>query len=310
MSTSNSVKHGIWATCVVSVVVGAAWLRADPEDPDRTASREQGTGCPADMVRVHEFCIDRWEASMVDRRSGRPLSPFYPPQPRLLRRVLELWQRERTTLGPAAARAMPLPPPTWQAASEFQPMAVSRPGVVPQAYMSYFTARTACANAGKRLCTEKEWITACRGSSGTAFPYGLTYVPGRCNVYRPYHPGFLLHGSSSTGHTDPRLNLVIEQGTDFLLRPTGATPSCASQWNQDVIYDMVGNLDEWIDDEAGVFLGGFYARSTRQGCEAKIASHAPSYYDYSLGVRCCRDSGSSVRLSLHALPHDVGQTTK
>ena len=287
------MKRGILLAGVIGTVVGAVWLKAEPKGPQGRVARVTDRGCPPDMVRVHEFCIDRWEASMVDKRSGRPLSPFYPPNPRLLRRVVDLWQREREALGPTPARAMPLPPPSWQLESDFQPVAVSRPGVVPQAYLTYFSARLACANAGKRLCTEKEWTTACRGFRGTLQPYGATFAPGRCNVHRLQHAGYLLHGSSSIGHTDPRLNLVVERGTDFLLRPTGATPSCASEWDGDAAYDMVGNLDEWIDDETGVFLGGFYSRSTRQGCEAKISSHAPSYYDYSLGTRCCLDAVGS-----------------
>jgi hypothetical protein len=54
---------------------------------------------------------------------------------------------------------------------------------------------------------------------------------------------------------------------------------------------MVGNLDEWVQDETGTFVGGFYARGSKQGCEAKIASHSPLYLDYSIGTRCCRDAG-------------------
>lgn len=51
---------------------------------------------------------------------------------------------------------------------------------------------------------------------------------------------------------------------------------------------MVGNVDEWVED--GMFLGGFYSRSTTQGCEAKVSVHASTYYDYSTGTRCCRDA--------------------
>jgi hypothetical protein len=51
---------------------------------------------------------------------------------------------------------------------------------------------------------------------------------------------------------------------------------------------MVGNLDEWVDDPDGAFLGGFYARGTAEGCDARVGVHAPEYFDYSLGVRCCR----------------------
>ena len=77
---------------------------------------------------------------------------------------------------------------------------------------------------------------------------------------------------------------------DALLRATGATPRCRSRWGDDFIYDMVGNLDEWVDDEHGAFAGGFYARSTRAGCDALITAHPRKYLDYSLGTRCCLEA--------------------
>jgi hypothetical protein len=50
-------------------------------------------GCSSDMVRVADrFCVDRYEASMVDVGSGRPLSPYYPPTPRLIRSVENLFR--------------------------------------------------------------------------------------------------------------------------------------------------------------------------------------------------------------------------
>jgi hypothetical protein len=51
---------------------------------------------------------------------------------------------------------------------------------------------------------------------------------------------------------------------------------------------MVGNLDEWVEEPSGEFMGGFYSRGTKEGCDAAITAHPTSYYDYSLGVRCCR----------------------
>jgi sulfatase modifying factor 1 len=249
-------------------------------------------GCRPEMVRVQDYCIDRWEVALVDRTSGARLSPYYPPHPNLLRRVRDVWLIERENFGDDAARAMPLPDlPAVQSRGKFAPLAVSRPGVVPQGYLTYGLASQACANAGKRLCTEEEWIYACRGLRQTRFPYGSQYVRGKCNVHRMLHPAHILHGNSSIGHSDPRLNLVVERGVDPLLHLTGATPSCVSKWSDDdLLYDMVGNLDEWIDDESGRFVGGFYSRMTTMGCESRITSHSPSYYDYSLGTRCCADA--------------------
>lgn len=241
------------------------------------------------MVRTATACIDRWETSVIDQKTGRALSPYYPPAAPLLRRVLDIWQVERANYGDAAARALPLPYlADWEIAGEFEPMAVSRGGVVPQGYLSRDLARHMCQNAGKRLCSLDEWKAACRGRANRNFPYGDSYVAGICNVGRPYHPAFTLHANSSVGHLDPRLNLVIERGVDPLLHVTGESPRCASQWGDDAVFDMVGNLDEWVDDDDGGFVGGFYARATTKGCDARVRAHPPGYYDYSTGARCCR----------------------
>ena len=55
--------------------------------------------------------------------------------------------------------------------------------------------------------------------------------------------------------------------------------------------DMVGNLDEWVSDAEGVFVGGFYSRGTRTGCLSRVSTHVRSYSDYSTGARCCKDPG-------------------
>ncbi len=223
----------------------------------------------------------------MDVASGEPLSPFYPPSPKLAASVRDTWLCEQSTLGAAAARSFPLPElPRLQRERAFEPRAVSEAEALPQAYLSYHLAKRACENAHKRLCSKDEWVTACRGQKGTQFPYGDSFRAGRCNVHRAIHPGHVLHASSSLGLLDPRLNLV-EEGEDPLLRLTGATVHCASEWSGEKIYDMVGNLDEWVEDK--MFLGGFYARATTKGCDAQVSSHAESYFDYSTGTRCCAD---------------------
>lgn len=246
--------------------------------------------CPAEMVQVEGYCVDRWEASMVDRTTGEPLSPYYPPSPRQLSEVWEAWEIDRASFGTEAARAMPLPElGAWQRTHPFDAKAQSRKGLVPQAYVSYPIAKRACENAGKRLCTREEWVTACKGRAKTKFPYGETFERTKCNVYGYIHPGVALHQNASFGHRDPRLNLV-QDGSEPLLKVTGAMSGCASRWDDDAVYDMVGNVDEWVDGDKPEFVGGFYARSTTGGCESRVTNHAPIYYDYSLGVRCCKDA--------------------
>jgi len=274
---------------VTGLVLGAALFALLLGHPCPAPAADRG-GCPSDMVTVRDFCIDRFEIATVDVRSEEPLSPYYPPTARLLETVYQAWVVQRTGVGDQGAREHPLPelPEVQRARSDYAPKAVSRAGVVPQGYLSQPLAKLACERAGKRLCSETEWLLACRGQAPRKFPYGERFEPGICNVHRQVHPAFSLHGASWYGHRDPRLNLVTEPGGGPLLRLTGATSSCASRWGTDRIYDMVGNLDEWVDDEAGLFLGGFYARSTREGCDARVSAHGPAYYDYSTGARCCR----------------------
>lgn len=249
---------------------------------------EGATSCPQEMARVGEFCIDRWEVHTIDVKSQKRLSPFYPPEPLLLGRVHDFWSVEATRVGSERARLLRLPMVPEHQRGSFKAQAVSAPGVLPQGYMTYYTARDVCARSGKRLCSEQEWLKACRGRRGTKHPYGANFREGECNVFRAMHPAYELHGNSSLGHLDPRLHLVIEEGKRALLLETGTSPECASLADEGAIFDMVGNLDEWIDDPEGIFVGGFFSRQTREGCEAKIENHSPAYTDYSLGTRCCK----------------------
>jgi hypothetical protein len=234
------------------------------------------------------FCIDRYEASLFDTTTSRALSPYYHPTRYAVRRELERWQRRRLDARTEAGRRAAVPaPPAFQLDQPFEPKAASLPGVVPAGYLSGVVAERACLNANKRLCRAAEWVTACRGELKRKFPYGETYRRGACNIDREAHPAAVLHGNASIHHLDPRLNQV-EGEAGPLLRPTGATPECVSAWGTDGVFDMVGNLDEWVEDDGGAFHGGFYARATHEGCDARISSHAREYYDYSLGVRCCR----------------------
>lgn len=249
----------------------------------------KGSRCPAEMVPIAgAFCIDRYESALVDARSSEELSPYYPPDPGRAKYLYAHWSKQQRNSDSALGRNTAMPElPDVQIDVAVEPMAVSKANVVPQGYLDANTSARVCERAGKRLCSSSEWVTACRGQENRQFPYGAAYVHGACNIFRDAHPAYLLHGNPSEGHHDPRLNLVHADGGP-LLRPTGATPRCRSEWGNDAVYDMVGNLDEWVDDEQGAFHGGFFSRATRLGCDARITTHPRQYSDYSLGTRCCK----------------------
>ncbi len=231
--------------------------------------------------------------SLVDATTGAALSPHYP-----IRGEYDGFTRQRQReakklaesfdAGAVAQTAFP-ELSDLQRSGKFVAKAQSKVDVLPNGFLSRDTARAACEVAKKRLCTRTEWRTACRGSLGQKYPYGNRYERVQCNLGRGKHPARILFGKPSASVIDPRLNLMQLDDAP-LLRKTGATPTCVSRWGDDAIFDMVGNLDEWVDDDRGVFVGAAYTRYTKAGCDAAIDAHPAGYWDYSTGARCCRDA--------------------
>lgn len=230
------------------------------------------SSCPDEMAPVANYCIDKYEAHLVRVDAPDVVLPhFETPKPNV------------------------------------KIMARSRAGITPQGYVNRADAARACKAAQKRLCSAKEWYTACIGSSKTRYPYGETEVPHQCNTGKkhlmqhlfgvgvPYT--YLNHYNSPRLHKQP----------GFLAK-TGEYATCVNDYG---IYDMVGNLHEWVADDvsmrlldevplehgpkllgadgSGVFMGGYFSSQGEhgKGCTYATATHAPDYHDYSTGFRCC-----------------------
>ena len=124
-------------------------------------------GCPPGMLVIvpeapaAEYCVDKYEATLVRVDDGTSWSPFVNP-------------------GDTAV------------------LAISVLGAVPQAYTSGIQAGDACAEAGKRLCTDTEWLRACQGPLDTTYPYGNTREPGVCNDHRAEHPAVEYFGTTAS----------------------------------------------------------------------------------------------------------------
>jgi sulfatase modifying factor 1 len=213
--------------------------------------------CPRDMASIEQrYCIDKYEASLIEFTiSGeRPFSPFDVVDGRAVR-------------------------------------AVSVPGVFPQGYISGREAQEACHRAHKRLCKAMEWRKACAGPSTRQYGYGETHERGRCNdsgrspMFEIWHLG----PHSARRLWDPiRMNDARLNQLPGSLARTGAHPSCSNEYG---VFDMVGNLHEWVDDPTGTFHGGYYLDTSinGEGCGYRTGAHGFSYHDYSTGFRCCAD---------------------
>src|SRR5262249_24405450 len=168
-------------------------------------------------------------------------------------------------------------------------------GAVPQGYITGDEARQACANAGKRLCLDSEWLRACRGPENLTFPYGDTRATGVCNDRRDEHPALELFGSVTN-----LSSRCITQLHDTVDR-TGSRDGCVTA---EGAFDMMGNLHEWTADPNGTFRGGFYVDTVINGpgCLYVTTAHNTAYSDYSTGFRCCADHPSPPPAPLPSPP--------
>lgn len=230
------------------------------------------------MTRVGHVCIDRWEDSLAEEDGA-----LHDPSARPLR------------------------------GTDYRARSLS--GGRPQAYISQVEASAACANAGKRLCTLREWYAACRGPQRTTYPYGARFVRGRCNVGKA-HLLSMVAGTNPLRwrYAEDFNNPALDREPGFLAQ-TGAYSGCTNGYGA---FDMVGNLHEWVSDRVdgslprkiplragirarvpvdrghGVFMGGFFSTTNQhgRGCNFITIAHGPTYHDYSTGFRCCTSAAS------------------
>ena len=90
---------------------------------------------------------------------------------------------------------------------------------------------------------------------------------------------------SPDSHTGPTTSATI-RGSSGALSRTGAHAGCSNDYG---VFDMVGNLHEWVDDPEGTFQGGYYldTHQNGDGCSYRTVAHEFTYHDYSTGFRCC-----------------------
>lgn len=247
--------------CPGDAVIQCCTDPADACDPDAAPrpndglTEEPGTdNCPPGMLRSGAVCVDRFEAALVELGADGSVvaawSPYHNP-------------------GDVRVRA------------------VSLRGAVPQAYVTQVQAAAACAEAGKRLCSDLEWLRACQGAAGTTYPYGDTRIPGACNDARAVHPAIEYFGTSADWIWSELGNACIDQ-LPASLALTDQHPACVSE---DGALDLMGNLHEWTADPAGTFRGGFYVDTVLNGpgCLYATTAHDVHHWDYSTGFRCCAD---------------------
>lgn len=138
-------------------------------------------------------------------------------------------------------------------------------GRVPTTAVSFKAAQTQCKKKGKRLCSENEWEKACKGPSGTRFPYGNQWDPSACAT-------------------------EDDEGNKREITKSGEFKRCRSGFN---VFDLSGNVAEWTMTEYG--QGGYVVKggsADRPGYDGRCAARKKKKggdADALLGFRCCSD---------------------
>ncbi len=174
----------------------------------------------------------------------------------------------------------------------------------PTVAVTWDEARDLCANEGKRLCGAEEWTLACEGPQLKPYPFGYTRDATACNIDKPY----LM--PDNFAYDDPRTR-ADEIARVNQSEPSGSRQRCQSDYG---VFDMTGNVDEWVVNEHGSVQGpefqsglkGGYWGPVRNRCRPMTMDHNHWHHGYQIGFRCCRDATEPSTVP----PTDSGEVRK
>jgi formylglycine-generating enzyme len=201
--------------------------------------------CPDDMVEVGSICIDRYEASREDATA--------------------IDQGKATGKAYSVEGVMP-----WM--------------VNPMTDEAYEEFKSACETAGKRLCNDNEWISACEGPEKLTYSWGNNWERKTCNNVDTFCDQFC----EENGIPEATCNLSENCGYEyycFKVLPTGTFKDCSNFAGS---FDINGNV--WEITESG---SGYKVRGGAFNCGGPTSrlqcSYSAGWKELYAGFRCCMD---------------------
>ncbi len=165
-------------------------------------------------------------------------------------------------------------------------------GELPFAFATAYDGERWCAQRGKRLCYDDEWVRACGGPRSQRFPYGDAHREGACNDDRSWI--VVSWGSLAKWPDDAA---VAEATRLFQADMSGARAECVSD---EGVFDMTGNVAEWVRRREPaprpgyehVLKGCYWAgcfKEPQPNCAFTNRAHPGAFRTYEAGFRCCAD---------------------
>lgn len=238
-------------------------------DPSHPETEANGANCPADMVEVSgDFC------QIVEQICEEYISE----------------KRDRCAKYRNTVRCYGKTRPLHFCIDRYE--YPNRAGVKPTVAATWDEARETCAMEGKRLCTNDEWTQACEGPEHTPYAYGYVRNSDACNHDKPY----IIPDDNAYQNPATRAAEVERVNQS---EPSGSRASCTSAYG---VFDMTGNVDEWVLHEAGSENGpeyqsglkGGYWGPVRNRCRPTTTDHNHWHHGYQIGFRCCADTSSNA----------------
>jgi hypothetical protein len=259
-ATAAALEGGSGAAAETMLASAGAKLSSTPRE-------EPPPACPVGMVEVDgEYC------PAAEQLCRRMVDPKHPERDRC-----EEFAPDVRCIGQAIHKHVCIDRYEWP----------NKQGVKPDIGMDWNHANEECKAAGKRLCTDEEWTLACEGQERLPYPYGYVRNAEACNIDRPY----IVPDDAKWANlkTRPEEAARLDQRD-----PSGARESCISPYG---VYDMTGNVDEWVNNENGNFkekpyvsgLKGGYWGPVRDRCRPITTDHNEWHTGYQIGFRCCED---------------------
>lgn len=168
----------------------------------------------------------------------------------------------------------------------------NRAGVKPTVAVTFNEAAELCAAEGKRLCTSDEWTQACEGPEHLPYPYGFKRNSESCNHDKTY----IIPDDSAYQNPETRAAEVARVDQS---EPSGSRAACVSAYG---VFDMTGNVDEWVVNPSGSVRGpeydsglkGGYWGPVRNRCRPMTTDHNHWHHGYQIGFRCCQNPGGAT----------------
>lgn len=164
----------------------------------------------------------------------------------------------------------------------------NKKGSLPQDWMSFYDAERELKAVGKRVCTQSEWAQAALGPNLHPYPYGDGFHRNHmCNVDQHLAVSGVT-GTELMAVSDPTSEVAAKIRSQLVT--SGSMPECHSDFG---VYDMVGNIDEWVRNESGnpfvsALMSG-HQYGVRNRSTASTTAHGPSFLWYETGTRGCKD---------------------